>query len=98
MPPKQSHGRGMIAETGGRWRRFCVGVMHGLHQSGPCPIGRHVVTRLIAIVPDLAVAGEMGVDQAWIVRRQVMVCHAEFLYQRALIIGDENVSAADDGY
>ena len=66
-----------------------------LHQAAARPIGRRVVAGLFRVVAVFAVAGDGGVDQAVIRRREVLISEPEFPQRLGLIIRDENIGGGD---
>src|SRR5437879_4783818 len=88
----QRHRARMVAHAGNRARRCGVLIRaHQIHQTRACPICIAVETGLAGFFAFLAVAGERGIDQAFIERSKLGVCHAESAAHRGGKIGDEDI-------
>ncbi len=88
----ERHRAGMVAHAGDRARRRGVDVgAHEVHQAGARPIGVAVEARLVGLLALLAIAGERGVDQPLVLRREMIVGDAELRAHLRRIVGDEDV-------
>ena len=86
------HRAGVVAHAGDRARRRGVVVgAHQIHQARARPIGVAVEAGLVGFLALFAVAGEGGIDQPLVVRREVIIGDAEPRAHRRRKIGDEDV-------
>ena len=85
----------MIAHTRSRECRFITRRAHQIHQPGTRPVGGGIKARLVYLVPVFSVTRDLGIDQALICRRQVLVTYLQPFQHAGWEIGHEYVSCAD---
>jgi hypothetical protein len=69
---------------------------HQIHQPGAGPIGIAVETGLVGFLALLAIAGERGIDQPVVLRREMIVGDAEPRPHGRRIIGDKDIGLAGE--
>ena len=91
------HRAGVVAHAGDRARRRGVLVgAHQIHQARARPIGVAVEAGLVGFLALFAVAGERGIDQPLVERREFLIGDAEPLAHGGRKIGDEDVGLGDE--
>jgi len=69
---------------------------HKMHQPGARPPRGGVEARLIGLRSGFAVAGERGIDQPHVERRQIVVGDPQPAAHRRRIIGNEDIGIPDE--
>ncbi len=91
------HRRGMVAHPRQRARRCgLLAGAHQVHQPGARPPRGRVKAGLVGLGAGFAIAGERGVDQALVERRQFLVGDGEAAAHRRRVVGDEHVGLGDE--
>ena len=85
----------MVAHAGTRRAGRTVGTRHAHHQARARPIGQRVECGVVGILARVAVAGEVGIDEAVVDRGKVFPGKSELRQQRALIVGYEDIGGAN---
>src|SRR5438874_1665270 len=88
---KQSYARRSIASPGEWPGRRCARIAQERKQTSPRPVGREVESGKSRIRSRVAVAGDVGVDQARIELRDMVIVELEFLARRMRSVDDEHV-------
>ena len=69
---EQRDRRRVVAEAGGGLDRLGIAVVHAAHQAAAGPVSGRVVARFFGVVAVFAIAGDGGVDEAVVQRREVL--------------------------
>ena len=88
-------GRGVIAAACDRQGRRSAGIARQRQQAAAGPVGRDVESRQVGVRSLFAVAGEVGVDQPGIPRRDVLVFELEALARGMRRVDDHDVGPFD---